>query len=230
VVAIRTKASRRGNGTQAPHFDFDETVLSDLAVGDSVSFGSAGFEGVAYADVVRDAWELSVGDTVEACRFDGLAVGTWTLRGAHLLESVVTAADIPAVSGARSGWRDVEVRDSRFGSFEVYDASWRGIRFTRCKLGYVNLRAAELLDIAFIDCTIDEIDLMDAAARRVAFEATRIATLNASGARLTDVDLRGADIGQVVGLEGLRGATISLEQLQLMAPALADLAGIRVEG
>jgi uncharacterized protein YjbI with pentapeptide repeats len=229
-VAIRTKASRRGSGTQAPQFDFDESVLRDLAVGDPASFGSAGFEGVAYADVVREAWELRVGDTVEASRFDGLAVGTWTLRGAHLVESVITGADIPAVSGARSSWRDVELRDSRFGSFEAYDASWRGIRFIRCKLGYVNLRAADLLDIAFVDCTIDEIDLMDAAARRVAFEASRIATLNAGGARLTDVDLRGADIGQVVGLEGLRGATISLEQLQLMAPALADLAGIRVEG
>ena len=95
-MAIRTKASRRGSGTQAPQFDFDESVLSDLAVGDPTSFGSAGFEGVAYADVVREAWELRVGDTVEACRFDGLAVGTWTLRGAHLVESVIAGADIPA--------------------------------------------------------------------------------------------------------------------------------------
>lgn len=229
MVAIRTKAARRGSGTQAPQFDFDETALTDLAAGDSESFDSALFEGVAYSDVIRDTWELKVGDTVEACRFQGLGIGTWTLRGAHLAESVIAGADIPAVSGARSGWRDVEVRDSRFGSFEAYDASWRGIRFTRCKLGYVNLRAAQLLDVAFIDCTIDEIDLLDAAARRVTFESTRIGTVNASGARLTDVDLRGADIAQVVGLEGLRGATISSEQLQLMAPALAALAGIRVD-
>jgi len=229
VVAIRTKAARRGSGTQAPQFDFDETALTDLAAGDSESFDSALFEGVAYSDVIRDTWELKVGDTVEACRFQGLGIGTWTLRGAHLAESVIAGADIPAVSGARSGWRDVELRDSRFGSFEAYDASWRGIRFTRCKLGYVNVRAAQLLDVAFIDCTIDEIDLLDAAARRVTFESTRIGTVNASGARLTDVDLRGADIAQVVGLEGLRGATISSEQLQLMAPALAALAGIRVD-
>ena len=147
---------------------------------------------------------------------------------------MITAADIPAVSGARSAWRDVEVRDSRFGSFEADDASWRGIRFTRCKLGYVNLRAAELLDIAFVDCTIAEIDLMDAAARRVAFEASRIATLNASGARLTDVDLRGADIAQAVGLEGLRGAihlaraAAALWRLSPTSPGTS--AGIRVDG
>lgn len=210
-------------------FDLDEVVvLADLAPGDADRFDA--FVGVAYSGVARDTWDLAVGDTVEACRFDGLELGSWTLRGTHLLESVVAGANVPAVSGARSGWRDVEVRDSRFGSVEVYDTSWRGIRFTRCKLGYVNLRSAELLDVAFVDCTIDEIDLMDAAARRVSFDGCRIATLNASGAKLTDVDLRGADLGQVVGIEGLRGATISAEQLQLMAPAFAELLGLTVDG
>jgi hypothetical protein len=228
-VAIRTKSTRRTGGTQAPSFDFDEAaVLAGIAPGDADAFDA--FVGVAYADVVRDTWDLAVGDTVEACRFDRLELGAWTLRGTHVLESVIAGANVPAVSGARSGWRDVEVRDSRFGSVEVYDASWRGIRFTRCRLGYVNLRAAELLDVAFVDCTIDEIDLMDASARRVSFDGSRIATLNSSGARLTDVDLRGADLGQVVGIDGLRGATISAEQLQLMAPAFAELLGLTVEG
>ena len=221
--------SRKRQGTQPPSFDFDESALGALEAGDAGRFGDAGFEGVAYAGVVGDGWELGSGDTVEACRFDGLEFGTWALRGARVVESVIAGANIPVVSGARTGWRDVEVRDSRFGSFEAYDAAWRGIRFTRCKLGYVNLRASELLDVAFVDCAIDEIDLLDAAARRVAFVSSRVGTVNASGARLTDVDLRGADIGQVVGFEGLRGATISPEQLQLMAPALADLAGLTVE-
>jgi len=228
-VAIRTKSTRGKAGTQPPSFDFDEAVvLAALTPGDAEAFDV--FDGVAYSGVARDDWSLSSGDTVEACRFEGLELDSWSLRGAHVIESVIAGANVPAVSGARSGWRDVEVRDSRFGSIEVYDASWRGIRFTRCRLGYVNLRAAELLDVAFVDCTIDEIDLMDATARRVAFDGSRIATLNTSGAKLTDVDLRGADLGQVIGLEGLRGATISIEQLQLMAPALAALAGITVEG
>ena len=228
-MAIRTKSTRGRTGTAAPGFDFDEAVvLADTTPGDADAFDV--FLGVAYSGVVRDAWDLAVGDTVEACRFDGLDLGSWALRGTHVLESVFAGANVPAVSGARSGWRDVEMRDSRFGSVEVYDTSWRGVRFTRCKLGYINLRAAELLDVAFVDCTIDEIDLMDATARRVSFDGCRIATLNSSGAKLTDVDLRGADLGQIVGVEGLRGATISAEQLQLMAPAFAELLGLTVEG
>lgn len=220
----------RGRGaTQAPQFDFDPSLLSDLTPGDPASLEDVSFEGLSFTAVERDAWDLGIGATIEDCRFDGLDVDAWTFRGARVVESEFTSARIPVVSAARGGWRDVEWRDSRFGSVEAYDSAWRGIRFTRCKLGYVNLRAAELLDVAFVDCTIDEMDLMDASARRVAFPSTRIGTLNVSGATLVDVDLRGAELGQAVGLAGLRGATISPEQLQLMAAALADLAGLIVE-
>ena len=221
--------SRKTKGTQPPSFDFDGSALGSLDAGDDDMLDTGRLDGVAYSGITRDAWQLESGATVEACRFDGLDLGTWSARGAHLVESVFAGANVPAVSAARGGWRDVEFQSSRLGSLEAFDAAWRGIRFTRCKLGYVNLRGAELLDVAFVDCTIDEMDLLDAAARRVAFEGARIGTLNTSGARLTDVDLRGADIGQVIGMEGLRGATISPDQLQLMAPALADLAGLVVE-
>ncbi len=221
--------SRKTQGTQPPSFDFDESVLRDLEPGNPAMLDAGRLDGVAYTGITRDTWHLESGTTVEACRFDGLNLGTWAMRGAHLVESVFAGANVPAVSAARGGWRDVEFQGSRLGSLEAFDTAWRSIRFTRCKLGYVNLRGAELLDVAFIDCTIDEMDLLDAAARRVAFDGVRVGTLNVSGARLTDVDLRGADVGLVIGMEGLRGATISPEQLQLMAPALADLAGIVVE-
>lgn len=220
---------RGGGATQAPQFDFDPSALHDPTPGDPSAFGDEPFEGLSFAAIERDTWDVGVGSTIEACRFDGLDVGSWALRGARVVESAFTAASIPVVSAARGGWRDLDWRDSRFGSVEADDAAWRGIRFTRCKLGYVNLRAAELLDVAFVDCTIDEMDLLDASARRVAFPSTRIGTLNVTGASLTDVDLRGAELGQAVGLAGLRGATISPEQLQLMAAALADLAGLIVE-
>ncbi|WP_106815189.1 pentapeptide repeat-containing protein [Microbacterium timonense] len=228
-MAARNRSSRSTGGTQAPRFDFDPVALPDLEDGDPDRFGEVPFEGLVYHGITREDWALGVGSTVEACRFDRLELGAWMLRGARLVECELLRANVPAVSAARGGWRDVDVRDSRFGSVEAYDVAWRGIRFTRCKLGYVNLRGSELLDVAFVDCTIDEIDLLDASARRLAFTSTRIGTLNATGATLVDVDLRGADLDQTVGLAGLRGATISSDQLQLMAPALAELAGLIVE-
>lgn len=224
-----TKRSAKDQGTQAPSFDFDDTRLTGLTDGDAASFASEQFEATAYAGIVLDEWQVGLGATIDGCRFSRLELGSWTLRGARIVESVFDGVDVPVVSAARATLRDVEIRDSRFGSIEAYDGAWRGIRLTRCRLGFVNLRAAELLDVAFEDCTIDEIDLLDATARRVAFDRCRIRALNVGDATLTDVDLRGADLHEVVGMAGLRGATISPEQLQAMAPALAELAGVRVE-
>ncbi|MCC2031676.1 pentapeptide repeat-containing protein [Microbacterium allomyrinae] len=228
-MAARTTNTRKARQTQAPTFDFDGSLLTGLTDGDQEMFESERFEAVAYSDIARDRWDLGVGSTIDGCRITGLNLSAWSLRGSRIVESVIGGADVPVVSAARGGLRDVEFLDSRFGSIEAYDANWRGIRFTRCKLGFVNLRGSELLDIEFVDCTIDEIDLLDATARRVSFESSRIGALNASGATLSDVDLRGAEVLEVVGMAGLRGATISPEQLHLMAPALAQMAGIRVE-
>ena len=225
----RSARPGRPQGTQPPSFDFDASRLTGLIAGDAAMFAAEQFDGAAFADLTLDEWHVGVGTTIDGCRFSGLDLGSWTLRGARILESAFDGLDVPVVSAARATLRDVEIRDSRFGSIEAYDGAWRGIRLTRCRLGFVNLRAAELLDVAFEDCTIDEIDLLDATARRVAFDGSRIRALNVGGATLTDVDLRGADLHEVVGMAGLRGTTISPAQLQLMAPALAELAGLRVE-
>ena len=47
---------------------------------------------------------------------------------------------------------------------------------------------------------------------------------------VADVDLRGARIAAVEGLDGLRGTWITAAQLDGLAPALAEQLGIRVGG
>ncbi len=49
-----------------------------------------------------------------------------------------------------------------------------------------------------------------------------------TGARLRDVDLRGADLSRVDGVAGLAGASIDERQLAELAPLLAAEAGLTV--
>lgn len=60
------------------------------------------------------------------------------------------------------------------------------------------------------------------------FTDCTVGTLQASGARLKDIDLRGARMNRIVGLAGLKGALISQEQLSDLAPSLADHLGLVV--
>ena len=56
---------------------------------------------------------------------------------------------------------------------------------------------------------------------RLAFAGCRIETLTLSGARLVDVDLRGADFRAITGLAGLAGSWVTEDQLTELAPHLA---------
>jgi uncharacterized protein YjbI with pentapeptide repeats len=92
----------------------------------------------------------------------------------------------------------------------------------------MNLRGSRLQDVAFTDCTIDELDLGQSRITRFAATGTRISHLVVEQATLQHVDLRGAELEGLAGLSALRGATISSLQLQQLAPLLAADRGISV--
>nr|WP_246253746.1 pentapeptide repeat-containing protein [Isoptericola chiayiensis] len=142
----------------------------------------------------------------------------------------MSRVDVPSVQGVRGRWRDVGLTDARIGSAELYESQWQSVRFVGCKLGYVNLRGATLQDVVFADCQVDELDLVQVRATRVAFERTSVRRLDVQASTLSDVDLRGADLTELVGTDALRGTTITADQLLLLAPMLAANLGITVDG
>lgn len=159
----------------------------------------------------------------------GVTARAWVAPGASVVGSVIEQLEVVALSAPESGWWNVEILHSRVGSAELYSSSWRSVGFSNCKLGYLNLRGTHLTDLVFADCQITDLDLGSATASRLAFPGTRIDRLDCSGARLSDVDLRGATLSDIGNIEGLRGASISLEQLLDLAPALAGRLGIRLD-
>lgn len=56
----------------------------------------------------------------------------------------------------------------------------------------------------------------------------RLGRLTLRGGGLTDVDLRGLELGAIGGVDSLRGATISSGQLIEFAPLLATHLGLQV--
>lgn len=198
--------------------DLDEVADGDADL-DDVELTAAKFEEMTWTGRRR----------LGSSRVVDLVVGTWQARAASVVDSVLERVEVVALTAPESSWWNVEVEQSRIGSAELYNSVVRNVHFVRCKLGFVNLRGANLTDVAFTDCIIEDLDLMRATATRVAFNGTRIARLELSGSKLEDVDLRGARLAGIGALDGLRGATITLEQLLDLAPALAESLGIKVE-
>lgn len=187
----------------------------------------ADLDGLAFAGL--DAAQIVLdGATVRDCRLSDVSAREAAWRSTRFLDTVLERVSVSVVRAPRSVWRDVRVEGVRLGSVEAYGSSWRSVHLIGCKLDFVNLRGAELLDVVLTDCVVDELDLGRATARRVELRGTRVAQLDVQQAVLQDVDLRGAELSRVVGLEGLRGATISTDQLTMLAPLLVTEWGIVV--
>ncbi len=161
-------------------------------------------------------------------RIADVSAGAWRARGLDLSECRLDRLDIVELAAAEGSWCDTEIAQSRIGSAEVYDATWERVHFVRCKIGFLNLRASKLTDVLFTDCIIEELDLLGATAKRIAFPGTRIGRLDLRRSTLRDADLREARLDEIASAEGLRGATVTYEQLLEFAPALATHLGIHV--
>ncbi len=186
-------------------------------------------EGLRFADLDLDGLDLT-GATLAECELAGCSLHETNLTLSRMLESRLVRANAPVLKAARSTWHDVRIEASRLGAVELYESEIDTVEISGSKLSFVNLRRARLKDVLLSDCVIDELDLSQATAERVAFVDCQVDTLLLQGARLTHVDLRGAELHTIGGLESARGAIVSAEQLLDLAPVMAAHLGIAVEG
>ena len=199
----------------------DAGFAADLCPGERVE--GLAFDGVDLTD------RALAGVALVECALDGVTADGADLTGASFVETRISRLGAPSLAAPRSRFRDVELVASRIGSGELYDTTWDGVVVRGCKLGFVNLRAAELTDVLFVDCVIDELDLGRAKAARIAFEDCTLDALDVTAAELRHVDLRGARLGRVAGITGLRGATVSSLQVAELAELMAEHLGIAVQ-
>jgi len=227
---MNTVAGRNG-GVQAPRLGDvrrQARAAEDLDEGDPATLAVD-----AYRDNERfsglDLTGRNLGGlTLSECALVDVTVTDADLRAARVTDTALTRLNAPVLRAPHSVWRDVGIEHSRIGSGELYDAELTTLLIGQSKIGFLNLRGSVLRDVAFEDCTIDELDLSEASATRLAFSGCAIAMLDVSRARLEHVDLRGARVDGIRGIDSLSGVTVDAAQLTDLAPLLAAHLGIRV--
>jgi uncharacterized protein YjbI with pentapeptide repeats len=160
---------------------------------------------------------------LQRCGFDGAS-----MRRARIADSLLNDVHAATVDFADTTWRETQMRGGRLGAVTLVGATWTGIRIRGTHVGFMNLAGAHLQDVQFEGCEIGSLDARGAELQSVAFVDCRVDELNVAGATLARVDLSGARLRTLVGVESLRGAIISHEQLVDLAPLLAAQVGLEV--
>jgi hypothetical protein len=162
------------------------------------------------------------------CRLARCVLDELAMPRARLSECLVTDCRGLAVELTASIVRDTLLADNRLGVLSASRATWSEVRLRGGKIDLLDLSLGRLTDLAFESCVIGVLDLTGSGIRRATFERSEIGELVLDDARLSDVDLSGAELRLVRGIGQLRGATIARSQLLDLAPQLAAHIGLTI--
>ncbi|WP_194949150.1 pentapeptide repeat-containing protein [Actinomyces trachealis] len=165
---------------------------------------------------------------LDTCKLAALCVKEIHINGWRATETQLHKVRATSIMAQCSTWVEVEFLDSRIGALSMPNSDWRKVRVEGCRVNHLSLSGSTLSDVVLSNCQVDELDLTETTARRVSFPNTQIGCLRLRSAHLEDVDLRGATFSELDNAASLSGATISPEQLPLLAGSLASAIGIRV--
>lgn len=158
----------------------------------------------------------------------GADVGTLALSGATLTE--VAIDDLRAVDASfrESRWQTVRLTGGRIGTLDLSRAELTGAEVRGIRIDYLNLSGATLSDVLFADCLIGALDAPQSILRRVAFEGCRADEVDNRGWRVENLDLRGLEALHFLDMQALRGATMTERQVAALARDFAAAVGVDV--
>lgn len=163
------------------------------------------------------------------CAFTRVSVPGGRLRRARFSGVWLSGVRITLSDLAETQWADATFAGGAVAGVQAFGARLDRVVFAGVKLDSVNFRDAEITGVTFTDCLLRDVDFAGARLTRTAFTGCQLTGTDFSRARLESVDLRGSELGLIVGPEPLRGAIISSGQLSAIAPVLAEALGIVVD-
>ncbi len=191
--------------------------------------------------------QLSPGAELDGARITGnltrLRAPDIRLLECELVDATADEAMLRGGNWAECHWLRVGATSLDLASAVLRDTTWDGCRIgaitlaagtlTRvhlrdCKLDYVNLRQASISDLTVERCMIGEVDLGEARLARVRFVDSQVGSLMLSGSRSEHVDVSGAGLLRIEGLDSIRNLTFSVEQAHDLAPLLLRHLGGKV--
>jgi uncharacterized protein YjbI with pentapeptide repeats len=208
---------------EAPRLSAGLTLrVLDAPIGDGDALSEAELSGVSCAGrhidglecidaVLRDP-DMS-GTELRDCTFRDTAFRNPNLATARILGGSLTRV---AFDGGRLTGLQVAEADVR-------DVVWRG-----CGADMATFRHARLLHVSFQDCSLREADFSGMRGEVVRFTGCDLRGASFRHAELAGCEVRRCRLDDIEGVEGLRGASLEVDQLIDLAPALARAMGIGV--
>ena len=161
--------------------------------------------------------------------FVGIEAESADLSKISIIDSLLEKCNLSAAKVTESLWQRTKITNSRMSGVVWYDAILKDIEFVNCKIDLVNFRATKFKNVVFKDCVLTGSDWQGTILTNVVFDSCNLDDADVNKCTMNNVDLRSSTFTSLKGLSGLAGATMSRQQLIMLAPIFADELGIKIE-
>jgi len=165
---------------------------------------------------------------VRECLLEGCSLTEAKLERLEILDTLCRGLEAAAVQAYRTSCLRLRLESSRLSGANMPEAVFEDCVFKNVKLGGAGFRFARFKRVVFDSCVLRDTDFSRASFIDVRFTGCDLAGANFDGASCKRVDLSGEALGECKGILGLKGATISDEQLIQIAPLLAAELGFKL--
>jgi uncharacterized protein YjbI with pentapeptide repeats len=167
---------------------------------------------------------------IQESELRGVTFAPGNVPGLVLSEVVMDDCDLSNVQAREGSIRRVEIRRSRLVGLALTDARIQDLRVVDASLTLGSFARSRLQRVIFEGVNLRETSFMDARLESVGFVDCALAGADFRGAKLLGATtISGSSLEGVVGVESLRGLTMSWGDIVSSAAVLAEALGIEIE-
>lgn len=166
---------------------------------------------------------------IDSSRLEGCVLAGAALDKLEMTDTECAKLEAAALQAYKANLLRVVVSDSRFTGAEFAEARFEDCTFRNVKFDQAGFRFAAFKRVRFVDCMLRQADFGSATISHVTFSGCDLEGASFASANCSSVDISTEDLTRVKGVLGLKGATISNEQLIQLAPLLASELGFRIK-
>jgi len=165
----------------------------------------------------------------EGCRLAGTRFAGAKLDKFQLSDTILDRIDAVGLCTSEAAFVRIVCAGSRLTGADFAESLFEDCVFENVKLDEAGLRFATLKRVRFEGCVLRNTDFSGAKLSQVSFSGCELDGANFDNVVCKAVNLHGQNLANVKGVFGLKGATISDEQLIQLAPLLAAEAGLDID-
>jgi len=194
------------------------------------------WSGLIMDDLELNDYSIEEGDftkvrrlEVEGCVISAVHFESAALDRMQISDTRLHRLDAAGMRAPEAAWLRVVCENGRFTGADLGAALLEDCIFENVKFDEAGLRFAVLKRVKFVNCVLKHADLSGAKLSHVSFSGCDFEGTNFDKATCVAVDMRGENLAAIKGVLGLKGVTVSSDQVMQLAPAFATEVGLDVD-